>query len=262
MRQRLDRLDQGTEGRDVVAVVDHDRRAVDLQQVEPAGYGVDGRAERLQAVADGVEVEPEGPGGARGGQRVLDLEADPAAVGQGDVGQAAQAGLAGPLGQHDLAVPDDHRPAAPGAVGGDDRVVGIAGRRRSTEPRQYGAIAATSGSSALRTAAPVGETASTMIRLTRARSSSGLDAGHARGGPPRRCWSRRPRRSGRSRAPRGGCRRGRSPARPPRPSGSAGPSRRWRGRCNRRPRSGGRRCRCRRCRSCRPTCPTRAGGGR
>ncbi len=81
---------------DVVAVVDDDPHAADVEQVEPAGRLEERRREGPQALADVVEVGAGGPRGGRRGQRVGHVHPGPAAERRRD----------------EVGVQDRHRPRA------------------------------------------------------------------------------------------------------------------------------------------------------
>ena len=80
----LDEVGQLAHPVDVVAVVDDDADAADLEQVQPARRLEERRRERPQPLADVVEVRAGGPGGRGGGQRVRDVHPRPAAERGGD----------------------------------------------------------------------------------------------------------------------------------------------------------------------------------
>ena len=82
-----------------MAVVQHDERAVDFDRVEATGRMLRVGAEREQARPDGVLVDPERPRSSGGRQGVLDVEANPAATGQGHVGHRCDEDLAAAAGQ-------------------------------------------------------------------------------------------------------------------------------------------------------------------
>ena len=75
----VDEVAEHPHARRVVAVVDDDVDALDLDLVEPAGGEVVVRRERPQALPDVVQRRTGGERGSRGGQRVLHVHQRPAA---------------------------------------------------------------------------------------------------------------------------------------------------------------------------------------
>ena len=116
MRHLLDGLAQGEQGRGVVAVVEDDGGALVGEHVEAAGNGGEIAREGLDAGADGLDREAERVPGGHRREQVLDLEADAAAVGQRQVGQARHRALVLAGAQDDGAATHGDRLAARAAV--------------------------------------------------------------------------------------------------------------------------------------------------
>ena len=145
-RQRLaDPVDEVAEhphARGVVAVVDDDVDAVDLDLVEAAGGEVVVRRERAQALPDVVQRRAGGEGGGGRGQRVLHVHPGPAAERRGQQVGPGQLHLAAAVLDDDhlaaLGRVEDQRLAAAAAVG-VDHLAGLATRAppsRTRRPRR------------------------------------------------------------------------------------------------------------------------------
>ena len=129
----------------VVAVVDDDVDAVDLDLVEPAGGEVVVRREGAQALADVVQRSPGGERGGRRGEGVLHVHPGPAAERRGQQVGPGELHLAGAVLHHDhlaaLARVEHERLAAAAAVG-VDHVAGLAAGLLHREPHHLARAAA------------------------------------------------------------------------------------------------------------------------
>ncbi len=140
MRQVLERLGHGPHRRGIVRIIDDHGGIAEAENIEPAGQLPRIARERFQTVADFLQAEAQRPDGGRGGQDVIDLKRDPAAVRQGHVGQAGQRRLTAAFRQDHGPVLHQHRAAAGGQVFADqlhvfagevdDALVGVLGHRR------------------------------------------------------------------------------------------------------------------------------------
>jgi hypothetical protein len=124
-----------------------------------------GQGEGFQPGTDDFRSDAQCPGGAAGGQDVLDLEVVTPAVGQRNVLQADDRGFVLAAGQNDLAVANERRFLALRPVFDEPGRSGSTAKK-ITSPSQSGAMSTSIGCLALRTAAPAGSTRSTCVRRT------------------------------------------------------------------------------------------------
>ena len=112
---RFDEIGQLAHPVDVVAVVDDDPDAADVEQVEPAGRLEERRREGPQALADVVQVRAGGPGRGRRRQGVGHVHPGPAAE----------------RGRDQVRVEHRHRPRAEPE---DDQLALVGGSRQNAAP--------------------------------------------------------------------------------------------------------------------------------
>ena len=126
-RELIDRVQHAAEGTDVVPIVNDDRRAVVLKQVEPAGAALHVRAERAEAHPDDREIQAGTPASSNRGERVLNLEPNAAAVSQRHMGEGLHVDFAFAFAEDDRVVVDRDRAAALGTMRRKHLVLGVAG---------------------------------------------------------------------------------------------------------------------------------------
>lgn len=116
-------FDDRQEARAVVSIISDDRRAVNFQEIEASGDFVHMSAERFEACDDLLDGHPEAPASCDAGKNVLDLELDPALVGQWDLIEGRQRGFLGTFGDENSPIANKDDAFSSDAMIGQDGIV-------------------------------------------------------------------------------------------------------------------------------------------